>query len=203
MLTAKDSIWDRIKGFGEGSAFTPKDFTDLAARGTVDVMLSRLINDGKIRKIGRGLFDYPRTSTVFKDTRPPDINNAILAIGRKNRWIVVPHGAMAANMLGLSQQVPAKIVYLSSGPNKTYSIGEYKIYLHHISPRDLQSMHQISNTLIQAFRYLGQANIGSDEINGLSHKLSDEEKQQLLKDTRYQADWIYQTVRKIAEAKSK
>ena len=198
METSKQKILIRIEEFGPGSVFTAKDFTDLAPRGTVDVTLVRLAKDGKVRRIGRGLYDYPQHSELFNDLRPSDIDKAAQAIARKNCWAIMPHGAIAANMLGLSQQVPAKVIYLSSGPTRKYAIDGFMMTFLHAGPKEMQLKHRVSTLVVQAFRYLGKEHIGEKEIRHLRRILPPEEKQTLLEDTRYGADWIYQATQQIA-----
>jgi Family of unknown function (DUF6088) len=119
MQTMKTRILDRIRRFESGHAFMAKDFLDIASRGTVDMTLSALLRDRVIRRIRRGLYDSPKVNPDLGGTLSPDIDQTARALARRHRWTIVPEGAWAANLLGLSTQVPAKIVYLSDGPNQT------------------------------------------------------------------------------------
>ena len=55
----------RIYGGGRGDVFTPKDFLDLAESGTIRQALGRLARAGKIRRLMRGVYDYPAFSTMI------------------------------------------------------------------------------------------------------------------------------------------
>jgi hypothetical protein len=100
---------------GEGKAFSAKDFLDIASRGTIDMALAGLSRDGKIRRIRRGLYDTPKVIRSWGGKLCPDIDEPARAIARRQRWKSVPDGAWAANLLGLSTQVPAKITYQTDG----------------------------------------------------------------------------------------
>src|SRR6185437_948809 len=118
MQIMQDQILARIERLGAGKAFSAKDFLDIASRGTIDVTLADLTRRGKIRRIRRGLYDTPKVNPSLGGKLSPNIDEAAQAIARRQRWTIVPEGAWAANLLGLSTQVPSKIIYLTDGPNK-------------------------------------------------------------------------------------
>jgi predicted transcriptional regulator of viral defense system len=113
----RNQIVVRIDRFGDGKAFSAKDFLDIASRTTIDVTLANLTQTGKIRRIRRGLYDMPKVNPSLGGKLSPNIDEAARAIARRQRWKIVPEGAWAANLLGLSTQVPSKIIYLTDGPN--------------------------------------------------------------------------------------
>ena len=110
MQTMRDQIVMRIERLGAGKAFSAKDFLDIASRGTIDMALSGLNRDGVIRRIRRGLYDMPKFNPALGGKLSPDIDEAARALARRQRWKIVPEGAWAANLLGLSTQVPSKII---------------------------------------------------------------------------------------------
>jgi hypothetical protein len=110
METMRDQIVARIGRLGGGKAFSAKDFLDIASRTTIDVTLAELARNGTVRRIRRGLYDMPRVNPALGGTLSPDIDEAARAIARRQRWKIVPDGAWAANLLGLSTQVPSKII---------------------------------------------------------------------------------------------
>jgi predicted transcriptional regulator of viral defense system len=87
------------------------------------VTLAELARKGTVRRIRRGLYDLPRVNPALGGTLSPDIDEAARAIVQRQRWTIVPDGAWAANLLGLSTQVPSKIIYLTDGPNNEVPIG--------------------------------------------------------------------------------
>ena len=199
MQTMRDRIVARIERLGAGKAFSAKDFLDIASRGTIDMALSSLTRDGKIRRIRRGLYDMPRINPALGGKLSPDIDEAARAIARRQRWKIVPEGAWAANLLGLSTQVPSKIIYLSDGPNYEMPIGRRTIYFKHARPKALAGLEGKLALVVQALRHLGRDKVGKQEIAILRAKLSPAERKKLVKDTRFGVGWIYEVANQIAE----
>ena len=199
MSKIREQIEKRVVDTGPGYVFTRKDFQDIASAGSIGQILSRLVKDGVIRKIGRGLFDYPKVNPALGGELSPDVGLAAEAIARKFRWIILPFGNLAANRLGLSQQVPAKHVYLSNGPTKQIKVGNRTIHFKHARPKEIYADSEISGLVVQALRYLGKDNVSDDVVAHLKKNLSHEEKKELLEHIHYSAEWIYEIVQRIAK----
>ena len=144
MESMRDQIVGRVERLGEGKAFSAKDFLDIASRTTIDVTLAELAHKGTVRRIRRGLYDMPRVNPALGGTLSPDIDEAARAIARRQRWKIVPDGAWAANLLGLSTQVPSKIIYLTDGPNNEVPIGRRSIVFKHARPKVLAGLEERS-----------------------------------------------------------
>jgi hypothetical protein len=195
MQTTRDQIVARIKRLGERKAFSAKDFLDIASRGTIDMALTSLTRLGIIR---RGLYDMPKVNRALGGDLSSDINEAARAIGRRQRWKIMPEGAWAANLLGLSTQVPAKIIYLTDGPNNEVPIGRRRIQFKHARPKVMAGLEGKFALVVQALRHLGKEGVGPREIETLRAALSPAEKRKLVKDTRFGVDWIYEVAKRIA-----
>jgi hypothetical protein len=198
MQTMRDQIVRRIERLGEGKAFSAKDFLDVASRTTIDVTLASLALDGTIRRVRRGLYDMPRVNPALGGRLSPDIDEAARAIARRQRWNIVPEGAWAANLLGLSPQVPAKIIYLTDGPNNEVPIGRRRIVFKHARPKAMSGLEGKFALVVQALRHLGKEGVGPREIETLRAELSATEMRKLVKDTRFGVDWIYEVAKRIA-----
>src|ERR1019366_7073984 len=199
MQSMRDQIVARIERLGEGKAFSAKDFLDIASRGSIDMALGSLTRSGIIRRIRRGLYDMPKVNPALGGKLSPDIDEAAQAIARRQRWKIVPEGAWAANLLGLSTQVPSKIIYLTDGPNNEVLIGRRSIHFKHARPKAMAGLEGKFALFVQSLRYLGRDGVGAREIRTLRAALSPGEKRRLVKDTRFGVDWIYEVARKIAE----
>src|SRR5256885_3083021 len=103
---------------GKGSIFTPQNFADLGTRRAVDRALARLVEAKLLQHLTRGIYYYPKTHPEL-GTLSPDPEKIALAIAGKSGAALQSTGAYAANLLGLSTQVPAKIVFLTDGRAKT------------------------------------------------------------------------------------
>jgi len=199
MQTKHNHIVARIEQLGPGKAFSAKDFLDIASRTMIDVTLASLAQSGKIRRVRRGLYDMPKINPALGGELSPDIDEAARAIARRQRWKIVPEGAWAANLLGLSTQVPAKIIYLTDGPNNEVLIGRRSIHFKHARPKAMAGLEGKFALVVQALRYLGKDGVGAREIETLRRTLSPTEKRRLVKDTRFGVDWIYEVAKRIAE----
>lgn len=158
MKTAPTSVPHRImkraRATGRGSVFTPTDFLDVAARAAVDQALSRLVKSGKLRRLARGLYDYPKVHLALGALSPaPD--DVARALARETGSHAQIAGAHAANALGLSMQVPAKSLYLTDGPSRRIVLGKRVVDLRHASPKHLIAPGSPAGTVVQALRYVG------------------------------------------------
>lgn len=199
MQTMRDQIVARIERLGEGKAFSAKDFLDIASRGTIDMALSGLTREGTIRRIRRGLYDMPKINPALGGKLSPDIDEAARAIARRQKWKIIPDGAWAANLLGLSTQVPSKIIYLTDGPNNEVPIGRRTIQFKHARPKAMAGLEGKFALVVQALRHLGRDGVGPREIEKLRNDLTAAEKKKLVTDTRFGVDWIFEVANRIAE----
>jgi len=199
MQTKHDQILARIERLGPGKAFLAKDFLDIASRTMIDVTLASLAQSGKIRRVRRGLYDVPKVNPALGGKLSPDIDEAARAIARRQRWKIVPEGAWAANLLRLSTQVPAKIIYLTDGPNHEVLIGRRTIHFKHARPKAMAGLEGKFALVVQALRHLGKEGVEPSEIATLRAALSPSEKRRLVKDTRFGVDWIYEAAKRIAK----
>jgi hypothetical protein len=190
---------NRIYGTGRGAAFTPNDFLDLGGRDAVDKALSRLAAKGTIRRLARGLYEYPREHPEL-GTLSPDIEKVARKLAGKHRIRLQPAGAYATNLLGLSEQVPAKVVFLTDGPSRTVKIGRQEIQLRRTTPRNMAAAGRLSGLLMQAFRHLGKEHITRERMEHLKRTLPAKERQQLLKDLPLAPGWMHPLFRELAEA---
>jgi len=193
-----NKIVSRIYGKKRGWVFTPMHFLDLGSRMAVDQALGRLMKSGTIRRLARGLYDYPAKHPDF-GILPPNYDRIAQALVGRDNLKIQPSGAYAANLLGLTEQVPAKIVFFTDGPNRKVQVGKRTIILKRTTPRNMATAGRISGLVIQALRYLKQSNIDSTTIMKLKRRLSDNDKKTLMSDIRYAPAWIGDIFRKINE----
>ena len=201
MQTIDSKLKSRIYGHGRGSVFTPNDFLDLGGRDAVDKALSRLATRGEVRRLARGLYEYPREHPEL-GTLSPDIEKVAKALAGKDRLRLQPAGAYATNLLGLSEQVPAKAVFLTDGPSRTVKIGRQEIQLRRTTPRNMAAAGRLSGLLMQAFRHLGRQHITEQRMAHLKRTLPAKERNQLLKDLPLAPAWMHPLFRELAQSGS-
>ena len=194
MIASK--IKQRIVRKGRGAIFAPSDFLDIGSRAGVDHALSRMARRGMTRRLARGLYDYPRESPHFGLLLPsPD--DLAKAIARKSNYVLQWSPAMAANKLGLTSQVPAKVTYMTNGPARTAKIGRLEIRFRHSSPKTLVGAGQITGAVFQALRYVGKDRVDSQVIGKLARALDDENRKLLAKQSKHVPAWMRPLVRQI------
>ncbi len=176
----------------------PTDFIDLGTRQAVDLALYRLAHKGTIRRLARGIYDYPKTHPVLGPLLPPPDAIAKAIAGRQQARIQ-PAGAYAANLLGLSEQVPAKVVFLTDALSRTVQIGSMTIQLRQTTPRNMATAGRLSGLIIQALRHLGKTHVTPERIAHLKRTLPTEKRQALTKDIRFAPAWMHPILRTLAE----
>jgi hypothetical protein len=202
MQEAANRVISKIYGMGRGWVFTPNDFVAFGSRAAIDKALSRLATDGTIRRLNRGLYDYPKTHPVLGILSP---NPEAVAKALKGEAAVriKPFGAYAANVLGITEQVPAKIVFLTDGTSKTVRVGKQEIRLKHTTPKNMATAGKASGLVIEALRELGKAHIDQIVIAKIRERLGGDERKQLLKNMHYAPEWMRRHLRSIAGGLSK
>ncbi len=125
-MTTSRSIADRIRRKGIDWTFTPSDFFDLGTPQTVGMTLLRLARAGIIRRLGRGLYDAPKVHSELGllHARPEAI---LAAVSRRESVVFHEHEAYAANRLGLTEQVPARLIYLTPGRSHIVKAGRSRL----------------------------------------------------------------------------
>jgi hypothetical protein len=187
-----------IHSRGRGSVFVPADFLDIGSRRAVDVTLHRLTRQGAIRRLARGVYDFPKEHRILGPLTP-SAEAVARALAGRDRTRLQQAGAYAANTLGLTEQVPAKMVFLTDGPAKTVKIGPMTIQLRRTTPKNMEAAGRLSGLLIQALRELGQDHITLARREHLKRTIPLEKRKELLKDLRLAPTWMQPIFRELAE----
>jgi hypothetical protein len=195
--TIDSQILSRIYGHGRGWVFTPNHFKDLGSRDAIASALKRHKQSGLIRQLSRGLYDYPKTDPELGPLQPATDDIARALAGRDAARLQ-PTGAYAANLLGLSTQVPMKVTYLTDSLSRTVHIGKRQITLKRTTPRNMATAGRISGLVIQALRHVGQQRVDKQVIAHLHRVLDEQARSQLMKDLRCAPAWIADIIRDLA-----
>ena len=188
----------RVRVSGRGSVFTPSDFLSIAARPAVDQALSRLVKRGHLRRLARGLYDFPKLHPKLGALSPaPD--DVAQALARETRSQVQIAGARAANALGLSTQVPAQSTYLTDGPSRRVVLGTRVIDIRHASPKHLIAPGSPAGTVVQALRHVGPAR-AAKVVQVAAQWLSANDKKTLASAAFQTAAWMRPTLISIANS---
>lgn len=187
-----------ISSLGHGTVFVPTDFLGFGSRQAVDIILHRLVRKGTIRRLARGIYDFPKEHPKLGKLLPSPEKIAEALVGRDCTRIQ-PTGAYAANILGLSEQVPAKVVFLTDGPSRTVKIGTTTIQLRRTTLKNMAMAGRFSGLLVQALRELGKEHITLERIEHLKRTIPMDARQELLKDIRFAPEWMHSIFRELAE----
>ena len=200
MTGMADKIMKRVSAHASGRwVCSPKDFLDLGSREAVDQALSRLVIAGQLRRVGHGLYDMPRITNVLKRPAPVDLDAAIAALARRDGVRIMPDGLVAANQLGLTNAVPAKVSFVTDGHSRTLKIDGRTVRFRHAGPSVMQWTGKPAAPVVQALRWLGPtASADAQVVSILSHHLPDDVKLDLLLNSRNLPGWALPLVRSIA-----
>jgi hypothetical protein len=174
----------------------PADFAALGSRRAVDVALHRLARQGMIRRLSQGLYHAPRTHPVLGELTPT-ADEIVSALAAKHHLRIQPAGAYAANLLGLSEQVPRRIVYLTDGPPRRIRIGKQEVILRRTTPKNMAVADRISGLVIQGLRHIGRLHVDERTVRTLRHRIDPKDHKTLFADARLAPAWIGEIMRQI------
>ena len=192
-----EQIRERIKYSDHGAVFVPSDFVDLADYGTVKMGLSRLVEAGLIRRVMRGVYEYPEYSSFLKETVAPSPHRVAIALARNYGWTIVPSGDTALNQLGLSTQVPSEWAYVSNGPYKEYLLCRNIIRFKRTANKDITKLSYKAALLVQAIKAIGKDRLDSEYVRKIARLMTEDEKSAILADGQYMTGWVYDAIKKI------
>lgn len=198
MESLQDRILKRISYRGRG-AFCIRDFLDLATYDAIRKAIDRLEDEGKIRRIIRGIYDRPRFNERYNLFEAPDTESVAKALSRNYNWTICPSGNLALNLLGLSAQVPARYIYISTGPYVEYEIDGTILEFRHTNNMMFSDLSFITLLLIQALRAIGRKNLTYEDIEHLRIFLDGKDKRKLFDDAPKTANWIREVIYDICE----
>lgn len=161
----------------------PVAVSDLMKHGSpaaVKQSLSRLARAGTIRRVGRGLYAWPRYSQLFHELVDPPVHKLVQAWARDNNLKVIPFAAHAANMLGVSTQVPAKYIYYTNGRTRQVILGGSKVQMLNRGPRTMDVKGDRAPLLFQALKYLGRHGITPSIVAKLRGMLRPRDRKDIL-----------------------
>jgi hypothetical protein len=196
MQSTYNRVVSRIYGYGRGRAFFQSDFADLGSRDAVDKSLQRLAAKETIRRVIRGIYDYPEQSKRLNTTFRPDVDQVALALARKFRWNIQATGMAALNLLGLSTQVQGRYAYMSDGPNRQYDVDGRELTFLHTAFRDSGFKLRESGLLVEGMKVLGPNRVTDETIKKLRKAIPPELRPKILKDTRTAVAWVRDAILK-------
>ena len=193
-------IRDRINQSEIGAVFVAVDFVDISDKASVNAYLARLVDEGLIRRVLRGVYDKPEYNDFLGEYVAPSPDKVANALARNFGWTIVPCGDTALNLLGLSTQVPAAWVYVSDGTYNEYSYDNTIIRFKRITNKEVSKLSYRTALTVQALKALGKDKIDDAIIKRLGNLLTAEEKKTMLKEAKTATSWIYEYIKLICRS---
>jgi hypothetical protein len=186
-----EKILSHAQGLPEGGVLSPKEFLHLGSRAAIDQALSRLAKEGKLQRVCRGAYVSPVSSRF--GVRSPTPEKVVQSMASQRGDMVVPHGAAAANALGLTQQVPIREVFLTSGRSHKLKLGHSEVLIKH-APRWMLSLGTSqAGAAVRALAWLGRVHVG-ESLSALHQQLPPAEWRTLTAGRAMLPSWMAQAI---------
>lgn len=196
MTSTDDKIEQKIKNLKQGTIVFTEDFQNYGSPGAVKVALHRIVKKGLLHHLARGIYAKPSFSKLLNKDVLPGAEEVALAIAKRDKARLLPTGAYAQNALGLSNQVPLRLVYLTDGSPRTIKIGKRSIQFKKTTPKNLALKGKISKLVVQALKDIGKDKATPQEIEKIQSLLLKENKQDLKHDIALAPQWIAEIMAK-------
>lgn len=179
--TVEDKILAKSKKCGRGSVFFVSDFISYGNRNAVNKALERLAEKGLMLRVARGIYCYPKIEKIYGlGPIPPSLEDIAEAMAKRDGAKIVPTGLYAQYQLGLTQQIPMNVVYLTNGISRTINVGEGKsIKFRHSSPRYFAIRSQLALLLTTALKDWKVENLTEEQISIIKTKLNESPRLQI------------------------
>ena len=175
---------------GSGFAFSASDLPNYGSRTMVDKTLCVMVRAGKIRRVMRGIYDLPQWSDILKKEAPPDLGSVANALARKFGWTLLPCDEGALNGFGLSTQIPARKIFLSTGPSRIYKVGRHSIEFRHRCFRETEIPDKNAQMVVRALKGLGRDYATKEIVANMASRYSDEEWWRICESSQRVSSWI-------------
>jgi hypothetical protein len=194
----ENNIRNRIYGHGRGWCFTIDHFSDFNNNEAVKKALQRLEQSSLIRRLAKGLYEYPRQHKKL-GILPPEIEQIAKAISEKDHVRVQASGAYAANLIGLSEQVPGKVVFDTEGVPKNIKIGKLQIAFRRTTPKNMVMSGTKMGLIVQALRHIGRDRITEKIKQVVRKQLCEVDTKEFHKGLKYAPTWARELIGKISK----
>jgi uncharacterized protein DUF6088 len=192
-----DKIYNSIKELKPGALVFPSDFLHLGSNTAVNMALSRLAKEGHINRFSKGVYFKPKSDPLLGFLHP-GLEDVAKAIADKEQIRIRPTGAYALNKLGLSTQVPMKVVYLTNGHPRKFKVGKGSITFRQTTPKVMAVQNDLVFLVIQALQELGKNSVTEKVVTRLTEVLKKIDVQQLKEDAKFAPVWIAKILYSIA-----
>ena len=195
MKSVDKQIYEKIKRSKRGVVYFPEDFSEYGSAGAIRIALHRLVANNEIKRVAQGIYVRPKISPLVGEVLP-SAEEVAKEIARRDRARIIPTGSYVLNALGLSTQVPLKLVLLTDGAPRTVKVGKRTILFKKTTPRNLAVKGKISSLVIQALKAIGNGRVSKEEEKAIIKQLHSEDEKLLKHDIKLAPEWIANIMRK-------
>ncbi len=181
MSSVHQEITDRIGNLPHGTILFPTDFRGLGTEDAIRKALSRLAKEKAIDRLAHGIYQIPKTHPTFGKLAP-SLEEIAEAVAAHEHIRIRPAGAYALNKLGLSTQVPTKLVYITDGQARQIRIGKGSVKFKPVSPKKFGMKGSISSLVIQALEEMRESQLSVQLRTQIKHLLLQESRENLMND---------------------
>jgi len=171
----------KVKRAKSGAIFLPSDFKDLGTSTAIRKALSRLVEQKVLVRMGQGIYATQIHDKVFGDVLP-SMEEIAVTLAKKDHVKIMPTGQYALNKIGLSTQVPMKMVYLTNGTKKNISLGKSSIVFQPTTTKKLAMIGTITSLLFLGLEELDLDNLSKSDTNKIINLLKKEDEKKLKHD---------------------
>ena len=139
---------------GPGQVWVPADFASIGSRAVIDKTLQRMVARGELRRIDRGLYDRPAINSLTKRPSTPDYRAVVDALARRDQTRLLVDGMTAANDLGLTNAVPARVTMYSDTRRRSIRLDKLVIEFKLAAPSRLYWASRPAMRVVQALHWL-------------------------------------------------
>jgi hypothetical protein len=185
----ENKIAESLQTYPKGSVLFVDDFLDYGNPESAKKALLRLKEKEMLVRLAHGIYLYPKVDKEL-GVLFPSTEEIAKAIARRDKARILPAGVQALNKLGISTQVPMKVVYLTDGASRTVKVGKRTITFKKTSPKNLIVTGEISGLAIQALKAIGQNKLDEKTRDKILHILRKEKKENIINDAKLAPAWI-------------
>lgn len=204
MVDKMQSAYSEIKAVVEksepGTLFFPEDFAAFGSPDAVRAALVRLSRSGVIQRAAQGIYYFPKVDTKWgSGIIPPTIEEIAEGIAKRDKVRIVPTGAYCLNLLGLSTQIPANVVFVTDGSGRRVNIGKGKgiLFKHTSEMRIFAFRSEMMLLIVMALREIGEKNVTREHLSVLKHHLSTVRQEEFQADIQLAPIWVRKTLLKL------
>lgn len=193
----KHRVMEKINESKPHSVFFITDYTDLGSAETIRKILHEATLRGILEKAAHGIYIKPKTSRF--GNVPVPLETIAKEIAQRDKCEILPTGSTAANLTGLSEQVPVNLAYITTGSTRTVNIGKRKIHFRHASPKNFATRGKVVPLLIQGLREIGEGNISVSENNAIRRFIDRHQDPYFHEDLRLAPAWIQRIINNLTQ----